>query len=116
MKQFILFLSIFIIVYLFYLIFVICRRKSLNRWKNGKELTYLKIRYKLNLDKINIKSLAHIIGLSNAFIMGIVVTTISLFKNYIIQMLVGLLLLFPLIIVVYHIIGKFYQKKTRRNK
>lgn len=116
MKQFIIFIIIFIIIYLFYLLFVITRKKSLNRWKNGKEMTYLKYRYKLNLDKINIKPLAHIIGLSNALIISSVVTLISLFDKFFIQMLVGFLTLIPLILIIYHIIGKHYQKKMRRNK
>lgn len=116
MKQLILFLVIFIIVYLFYLIFVISRKKSLNKWKNGKELTFLKYRYKLNYDKINMKKLGHIIGLSNALIMAAVVTLISLFKNFLIQMLVGFITLIPLILIVYHIIGRHYQKKIKQEK
>lgn len=116
MKQFILFILIFIIVYLFYFIFVICREKSLKKWKKGKELTYLKYRYKLNLDHINIKILANVVGLSNAFIIATVVTLISLFNNFIIQMLIGFISLFPLILIIYHIIGKYYQRKLRRNK
>ena len=116
MKQVLLFLSIFIIVYLFYLVFVISRKKSLIKWKNGKEMTYLKYRYKLNLDKIDIKSLANVIGLCNALIMASVVTIISFVKGFILQMLLCLVLLIPLILVFYHIIGKYYQKKLRRNK
>ena len=116
MTQFILFVTIFIVVYLFYLLFVISRKKSLNKWKNGKEMLYLKYRYKLNIDKLNIKVLANVIGLSNAFIMALVVAIISLFKSFLIQMLVGILLLIPSILIVYHIIGKYYQKKLRRKK
>lgn len=116
MTQAILFASIFIIVYLFYLLFVINRKKSLNKWKNGKEMIYLKYHYKLNLDKINIKQLAHVIGLSNALIMATVVTVISFIKGLILQMLLCLILLIPFILIVYHIIGKYYQKKLRRNK
>ena len=114
MTQLILFVTIFIVVYLFYYIFVISRKKSLNKWKNGKEMLYLKYRYKINIDKINIKRLANIIGISNAFIIALVVTIISLFKSFLIQMLVGILLLIPSILIVYHIIGIYYQK--RRNK
>lgn len=114
MKQLILFISIFIIVYLFYLIFVISRKKSLNKWKNGKEMLYLKYRYKLNIDKINVKVLANVVGLSNAFIMALVVTIISLFKSFLIQMLVGIVLLIPSILIVYHIIGKYYQKRRKK--
>lgn len=116
MTQLILFIVIFVLVYLFYLLFVIVRKKSLIKWKKGKEMMYLKYRYKLNIDKINIKKLANVIGLSNAFIIALVVTIISLFKGFIIQMLVGILLLIPSILIVYHIIGKYYQNKLRRRK
>ncbi|MBQ9318953.1 MAG: hypothetical protein IJR82_04915 [Bacilli bacterium] len=116
MKQIILFIVIFLVIYLFYLLFVIIREKSLNKWKTGKEMTYLKQVYKLNDDKINFKYLAHFIALSNALILATVVTIISLFKNFVIQMLVGFLILFPTILITYHIIGKFYQKKQLRRK
>ena len=116
MTQVILFFSVFILIFLFYFIFVICRKKSLNKWKKGRELTYLRLIYHIDYDRINIKSLAYLIGFSNAFIMALVVTIISFFKGFIIQMLIGLLILIPLIVGVYHIIGKYYQKKLRRVK
>ncbi len=116
MKHLILFITIFIVVYLFYLLFAIKRKKSLEKWKKGKEMTYLKQVYKLNIEHINIKALANAIGLSNAFIMATVVTAITLFKSFIIQMLVGFLILFPTILVTYHIIGKYFQKQQLRRK
>ncbi len=116
MKQLIIFIILFVLVYLFYLIFVISRKKSLNKWKNGKELTFLRYRYKLNYDKINIKCLGHVIALSNAFIMASVVTFVSLFNNFLLQMLIGFLILIPIILIVYHIIGRHYQKKMQKGK
>ena len=116
MRQIILFISIFSIVYLLYFLFVISRAKSLNKWKNGRELSFLKYRYKLNYEKINIKALGHVIALSNAFIISTVVTVISLFKNFLLQMLLGVIILVPFILIVYHIIGKIYQNKQRRMK
>lgn len=117
MKQLILFIIIFIVVYLFYLLFVVMRKKSLEKWKNGKEMRYLKYVYKLNIEKTNIKALANAIGLSNAFIMATVVIVVTLFKSFIIQMLVGFLILFPTILITYHVIGKRFQRKQlRRNK
>ena len=116
MTQLKLFIIVFIIVYLVYFIFVINRKKSLNKWKNGKEMNYLKYRYKINIDKISIKSLANVIGLSNAFIMALVVAIISLIEGFLMQMLVCLVLLIPFILIVYHIIGKYYQMKLRRKK
>lgn len=116
MKQILIFLITFLIIYLFYLIFVINRKKSLNKWKNGRELTFLKYRYKLDYNKINLKSLGNIIGLSNACIISTTITLISIFKNFFIQMLVGFITLIPLILIFYHLIGTHYSKKTRRVK
>ena len=116
MKYVILFLSIFLIVFIIYFLFVINRKKVLERFKNGKELSYLKYVYKLNYDKIDVKSLAYVIALSNAFILASTVTIVSLFNKFLMQMLIGLLTLFPLIIIIYHIIGKIYQNKMRRRK
>jgi len=113
MKQLILFLSIFIIVFLIYYIFVVRRKKTLEKYKNGKELTYLKYRYKLKIEKLNLKQLATILSLGNAFIIAFVVTLISMFKSFLLQMLVGLIALIPTILIVYHIIGKYYQKQGR---
>ena len=116
MKQILIFLILFLIIYLFYLIFVINRKKSLNKWKNGRELTFLKYRYKLDYNKINLKSLGNVIGLSNAFIIATTVTLISIFNNFFIQMLVGFITLIPLILIFYHLIGTHYSKITRRVK
>lgn len=116
MEEVMLFLAIFILVYLIYLIFVVNRSKVLKKFEKGKELSYLKYRYKLNYDKINIKSLAHVVSLANALILAIVVTFVSIFDNFLFQMLIGLITLFPLILIIYHIIGKYYQEKEKRRK
>ena len=42
MKEILLFVITFIIIYLIYFIFVISRKKSLLKCENGKELKYLK--------------------------------------------------------------------------
>ena len=116
MKDIILFVSVFVIVYLVYFIFVVNRKKSLNKLQDGKELIYLKKCYKLNYSKINIKSIANAIALGNAFVISFVVTIISFFKPFLLQMIIGLILLLPTILLVYHIIGKIYQNKQRRRK
>ena len=72
MKDIILFVSVFVIVYLVYFIFVVNRKKSLNKLQDGKELIYLKKCYKLNYSKINIKSIANAIALGNAFVISFV--------------------------------------------
>ena len=116
MKNFIIFLVLFAIVYLFYFIFVISRKKVLKKFTKGKELTFLKYKNNLDYSKFNIKALAHLVALANAFILSITVTIISIFNNFLIQMLVGLLVLIPLILIIYGIIGKVLKKKQNERK
>lgn len=114
MNKIILFLIAFIIIYLIYFIFVINRKKMLQKWVNGKEITYLKKVYKIKVKDINIKSLATTIALSNSFIVALTVTIVSFIKNFVLEMVIGFIVLCLLILVVYHILGKLYQKKYRK--
>jgi len=116
MKNLIIFILLFIIVYLFYLFFLIKRKKELKKFEKGKEFTYLKIVYKLDYSKINIKSLANAIALANSFILASTAMIISFFDKFIISMLVGFLMLIPLILIVYHIVGLIYKKKKSGGK
>jgi hypothetical protein len=45
MKDLVFYLIIFLLVYLFYIIFVLCRKNVLKNFPNGKEMKYLKMKY-----------------------------------------------------------------------
>lgn len=114
MKSVIVFVVTFLIIYLVYLVFVINRKKALANWQNGKEMRYLKSIYKLKIKKDNLKDIAHVVALTNSFIVATTVLIVSLLNNFFIQMLAGFLILCVLIVISYHIIGKYYQKKGMR--
>jgi len=103
-------LIIFVVIYLFYLLTVITRPKKLDKLMEGMEVSYLKNRYKLSLIKVNKKKLAHIIALTNSFIVSITVLLVSLIKNYILKLMVGFLILMPSIILAYHLIGLYLKR------
>lgn len=113
MKQLILWLSIFIIIYLFYLIFVILRKKKMAQFENNTYISYLTKVYKLDKKKLNIKLLAHIIALSNAFIIATTFIIISYVKNFILMLLLAFIVLLPLQLLVYHIIGKYLKRREK---
>ena len=113
MEYLLIFVITFIFIYLVYYLFVIHKKKTLIKWQNGKEMTYLKKVYKIKIKESNLKTFAHIIALDNAFIVALTLTIISVLKNFIVQMLVGFIVLSILIILTYHIIGKYFQKKGR---
>ena len=110
MKYLITWFIVFIIIYLFYLLFVILRKKKMNNFLDNTYVLYLIRVYKLNKEKINKKKLAHLIALSNAFIIATTFIVISFIKNFILMMLLAFVVLIPLQLGVYHIIGKYLKR------
>ena len=111
MEDLILYLGTFIISYLFYVIFVLRRKNVLNKFSNGKEITYLRYKYNVKINDKNLKSVAHKICLANSFILSTTVFVVCLFDNLLIELLVGIPTLLILILVIYHLIGTYYKKK-----
>ncbi len=124
MRELLLWLGMFVLIYLFYELFVIRKEKVLENMKEGKELSLLSKKYKLDYSKVNMKELVRLIALSNAFIISTVVTLVCLLQNWISNFLlwmiavlvVGLLLLIPSILIIYTRIGRYYQKKQGGEK
>ncbi len=124
MLELLLWLGMFVLIYLFYELFVIRKEKVLENMKDGKELSLLSKKYKLDYSKINMKSLVRVIALSNAFILSTVVTVVCLLQNIIPNFLlwmvsvlvVGIVLLVPFILIIYSKIGRYYQKKQGGEK
>lgn len=105
-----LFFSVFILVYILYFIFVISRKKSLEKLKKSKSMDYFKQLYKIDPEKIEIKQFANLFGAANAFIIALIITIIEVFDNLIIKLVVALILMLPTIYLTYSLIGKYYTK------
>ena len=116
MKELFMFLIMFLFIYLFYLIFVIRRKSVLKNFQNGKELRYLRAKYNLNYNKINIKKLANVVALANAFIFSSTISIMSLVGNIILEVLLGITTLVLLMIIIYHFIGIYFKKQEEVNK
>ena len=116
--ELILWLVLIVIIYAFYEIFVIRKEKALENMKHGKELTLLEKKYKLDYDKLDIKKIARMVGISNAFIISTVVSLVCLLQKFITNTFlwglavigVGIVLLVPLILLCYSLIGKHLRK------
>ena len=111
MRELILYLIVFVMAYLFYIIFVLCRKNVLKKFPNGKEMTYLKYKYGVKVDDKNLKKMANIIFLANSFILSTTVFVVCLFNNFVLELIVGIITLIILILGVYHLIGSYYKKK-----
>lgn len=99
----------FLIIYLVYQILVVRRKKGIEKFKEGKQLEYFKKVFKL--DKINIKKFANSLAIANSFIMATTITIIEFIDNLILKMLVGFIVIIPIMLIVYKILGSIYKKK-----
>lgn len=106
-----LFLACFVVVYVVYFIFVIARKKSLEKLRTSKSMDYFKQLYKIDPSKIDIKQFAHLFGAANAFIISVVITVIEAFNGLIPKLGVAIVIMIPTIYFTYHLVGKYYQKK-----
>ncbi len=105
------FLLSFVVVYLVYFIFVISRKKIINKIKTSLEARLLITKYKVDVDKINSKELASKIALCNSLIVSLVYLVTLFINNFILSMLVGFVIFLILIFVVYKLLGKNLKKK-----
>lgn len=111
MEYIITYCVVFIIVYLIYLLFVVKRKKSTEKLKKSLEVRFLINRYHIDIDNINIRSLSNKIALCNSFIISTTFMIVLFIKPFILKMLLGFVVLFPLILISYHILAKLLLKK-----
>lgn len=113
MKNLILFLVVFIFSYLFYIIFVITRKKhkKFNPKKIKVEENYLIMKYKIDMKKVNYKKFLFLIYFCNSVIIGLTVVLIGIADRIFWQLLIAPVVLVPLILLSYSLIGKYYVKK-----
>ena len=111
MEFLLVFVFCFVLVYLVYYSVIVFRKKGLEAFKKGKQVLFFKNAYHLDLNKLNYKKFANSLSLVNAFIIALTVTVVELFDALIWKLLVGFLVLIPLILICYYVLGKIYKKK-----
>ena len=113
MERLIEFVLVFIFCYLVYLFGIILRKKrnKFNPKKLKVEESYLISKYNIDMKKINYKKYLHLIAISNSLIFSITLQIITIFDGLIWQLLLSIVVITPLIIIVYSLIGKYYVKK-----
>lgn len=109
------FIVIFILIYAFYYVFSVRKAR-----KNGKkvpvEVQYLLIRYQIDLKKIRYKKFVNSVGLVASFDMALVGAIVLFVKGIIFQLLFGIILFIPIILISFHLLGKYYQEKSKNGK
>ena len=101
MKEIILFIACFILVFICYQVFFILPMKKYRKnKKNGKkkkikekkelaEIRFLVTKYKLDLDKVNYNKLLLVVSLVSSFDITLIVTIITLFDSYLVSFLLA---------------------------
>ena len=115
MDYLITFIFCFVVVYLVYSIVVIYRKKGFEKFKTSKQLLFFEKAYNLDLKKLNLKSFAQALALTNAFIIAFTCTVIEIFNNLILKMLVGFVILLPTMLLMYKLLGTIYKKKEGKS-
>lgn len=115
MKYLLTFAVTFILIYLIYYFLIVRRKSGLENLKKGKQIEFLVNVYKIDLKKINFKKFANSLALTNSFILSFTLTISELVDNYVLKILLCFIILIPLIIVMYKILGETYKKKEGKN-
>ena len=106
------FLGTFLVIYIFYLIFYVIKKKEYDENKVPVELVYLIRKYHLDMKKINYRRLMNQIGIISSFDIAFTGTFIFTYiKNTFLSIILGTLMLIPLIIITFSYIGIYYKKK-----
>lgn len=114
MKFFVIFIVAFIIIFLAYLLTVILNKKKLEKFKNSNQALFFVRRYKIKVNEDNVKVLAYLVAIANAFIIAFTLTIVELVENIILKILVAFLIIMPLILILYSLIGKYMKKRGNK--
>ncbi|MEG2322019.1 MAG: hypothetical protein RSB71_00820 [Bacilli bacterium] len=115
MKYLVFFLIGFVIVYLFYLFTVILQTKRMSKFKKSNQVIFFVKKYGLDVDKLNMKKFTNLLGLTNSFIVATAFTATLLVDNFILGMVVGLIVLVPLMLFCYYLLGNYFKKEGKKN-
>ena len=115
MKYIGLFVVIYLIVLLIYLVTVICNKRKLAIFPKSNQALIIINRYKLDINKSNVKEFAIKIASVNSFIIALALTMTELVNNFLLKLLIAFLTMIPLILILYHLIGISMKKEGKKN-
>lgn len=109
------FLVTFIVIYLFYY-FLIIRKCKKNKNVVPAEVNLILLVYKIDVKKIDIYGMIKVVSLTTTIILALIITLISeFFTSTIILLIFGTLISVLVAIIIYRMIGKYYEKQSRLN-
>lgn len=116
MEKVLLFLVVFVFIYLVYLVTIIWRdKKGQSIFKNGQASLIIS-KYRLDVKRLNMKKFHYSLAFCNSFIIALTFTLCDFLESLLLKLLFAFILLIPLILIVYHFIGRRYQKLQKEGK
>lgn len=105
------FIGIIIGYNILYTLTVTINKKKLEKITETGRAHFIIKRYQLNNKKINNQTFAIQLGFIDSTILALTFTIIFYIPNFVLQMLIGFIILVPLTLITYHILGTYYKKK-----
>jgi uncharacterized membrane protein len=109
------YILVFLGIYIFYLLFVVSRKKTREKFKKSSYVSYLVNVYKIDVEKLQATSLASIVTLVNSFILATGIFIAFHWKG-VVGILIAFLSMLLLVFFLYHILGKLLKKKSGGEK
>lgn len=116
MNPFFEYLIIFFLIFVLNYFLFVRKKQKYNKNKVPQELYYLKGLYHLNIKKINYKKFVWAYSLINTFIISTTyIIVVRLVKGFILQVVIGIVLLLLLIVICYGLLGRYYIWKEGKS-
>ena len=111
MKYVIYFISTFLFVYMISYFFIVRKASKKIQKKIPVEVEYLITKYNIDLKKVNYRSFLNTISITGSIIIAITALIIFNIENILLQLLVAFIVIIPLILIGFKLIGEYYKKK-----
>ena len=110
------FIITFVIVYFFYY-FGVVRKCKKDKKVIPTEVSLILHYYDIDIKKIDLYQMIKVVSIVTTFIISVIITIISIFfHSTIILLIFGALISILVAIICYRIIGKYYEKNSKKAK
>jgi len=111
MEHILYFVLTFLGLYFLSYIFIIRKASQYHKKKVPIEVEYLMRRYQLDFKKIDYRNFINTVSMIGIFIISLTVVIVFPIENILLQLLCGFIVMVPLILISYHLVGTYYKKK-----
>ena len=111
MEYVIYFILTFLLVYMISYFFIVRKAGKKIQKKVPIEVEYLIKKYNIDLKKVNYREFINTISITGSIIIAITVLIIFNIENLLLQLVVSFVVMIPLILIGFKLIGEYYKKK-----